>query len=451
MKGILFILPVLLSKLCFSQDISFSVSSLPSMPEPVANNAVTSAYSGDTLCVYSFCGIDSTKTPAGIHLKAWRYNTVSEVWSQLPDVPDATGNGKIAAGASTVDNKIYLIGGYYVADNFSEESSNDVHVFNPETNSWEADGAPIPVPIDDHVQAVWNGTHIYVITGWSDNQNVANVQIYTPVNDLWLEGTSTPDNSDYKVFGGSGDILGNTIYYHGGVRSSFGFFPTAEVRKGVINPENPLEIEWEILGDSELGTTYRAAAISIPTANSVYWFGGSQLGYNFDGIDYNGTGPVAPLGIIKAHNIFTEEVINQAPLNNQTFFELSMDLRGIARLTSVQSEEENGEFSAVICGGMHGGAEVNNRVFKISSDNVVHVQEQNEDEWFKFRIDVNQLNYASKRSMSKLTLIDIFGREINQFNPVKEGSINLSELNKGVYFLSSISHDNERVCVKLKI
>ena len=338
-----------------------------------------------------------------------------------------------------------------MADNFSEESSNDVHVFNPETNSWEADGAPIPVPIDDHVQAVWNGTHIYVITGWSDNQNVANVQIYTPVNDLWLEGTSTPDNSDYKVFGGSGDILGNTIYYHGGVRSSFGFFPTAEVRKGVINPENPLEIEWEILGDSELGTTYRAAAISIPTANSVYWFGGSQLGYNFDGIDYNGTGPVAPLGIIKAHNIFTEEVINQAPLNNQTFFELSMDLRGIARLTSVQSEEENGEFSAVICGGMHGGAEVNNRVFKISSDNVVHVQEQNEDEWFKFRIDVNQLNYASKRSMSKLTLIDIFGREINQFNPVKEGSINLSELNKGVYFLSSISHDNERVCVKLKI
>jgi len=62
------------------------------MPEPVANNAVVSAMCGDTLCVYSFCGIDETKTPAGIHLKSWRYNTVTQVWSQLADVPDDTGN-----------------------------------------------------------------------------------------------------------------------------------------------------------------------------------------------------------------------------------------------------------------------------------------------------------------------------------------------------------------------
>lgn len=209
------------------------------MPEPVANNAVVSAMCGDTLCVYSFCGIDETKTPAGIHLKAWRYSTETQLWTQLPDVPDDTGNGKIAAGASVVNNKIYVIGGYYVGNDFSEESSDDVHVFNPETNEWEEDGAIIPVPIDDHVQAVWDESLIYIVTGWSDTGNVPDVQIYNSSDNIWLQGTATPNNSNYKVFGGSGDIIGNRIIYHGGVRGGFGFFPTAEVRVGNINLLSP--------------------------------------------------------------------------------------------------------------------------------------------------------------------------------------------------------------------
>ena len=51
---------------------------LSGMPEPVANNAVTHGCCGDTLCAYSFTGIDSTLTPSVIHLKAWRYNTVNQ-------------------------------------------------------------------------------------------------------------------------------------------------------------------------------------------------------------------------------------------------------------------------------------------------------------------------------------------------------------------------------------
>ena len=143
----------------FASDVSFAQpgwtwTQLPSMPEPVGNNAVTHGYSGDSLCVYSFTGIDSTLTPEGIHLKSWRYNTVSQEWMELPYVPDF--QGKIAAGASTVGNLIYVVGGYYVNPNFTEESSDDIHIFDPETNSWLADGALIPVPIDDHVQAVYN-------------------------------------------------------------------------------------------------------------------------------------------------------------------------------------------------------------------------------------------------------------------------------------------------------
>ena len=48
------------------------------------------------------------------------------------------------------------------------------------------------------------------------------------------------------------------------------------------------------MGESEQGNKYRAAALAIPSAHSVFWIGGSSLGYNFDGIDYNGTGGVEP-------------------------------------------------------------------------------------------------------------------------------------------------------------
>jgi len=415
-------------------QITFNISELPSMPEPVANNAVTSAYCGDSLCVFSFCGIDSTKTPAGIHLKAWRYNTVSEVWSSLPDVPDDTGNGKIAAGASTVNNKIYLVGGYYVEDNFSELSSDDVHVFNPETNSWEPDGAFIPVSIDDHIQAVWNEELIYIVTGWSDNQNVSDVQIYNPELDSWTIGTSTPENSDYKVFGGSGDIVGNTIFYHGGVRSGFSFLPTSDVRKGTINPEAPEEIEWELLGESELGNTYRAGAISLSYANAVYWIGGSQLGYNFDGIDYNGTGGVAPANRIIGHNYFSPELMFEASVNNVTDSPLPMDLRGVARLSTLEDESQ-GNHSSVICGGMLSDQEVTDKVFLVSTDNAVSVYEEQEID-FSFSILKDQLEFSSSEEIMKIELFDLLGRSVlvqNFRNSV--GNISLNSIKTGVYVL----------------
>ena len=152
-----------------------------------------------------FAGIDETKAYSGIHKKAFRYNTQTQIWDEIAELP--SGNGRIAAGASLVKNKIYIIGGYHVASNYNEVSSNKVHVFDPESNTYEADGTPIPLAIDDQVQAVWRDSLIYVISGWSNTANVANVQIYNPSSDTWSNGTSLPNSSNYKVFGGSGSIF----------------------------------------------------------------------------------------------------------------------------------------------------------------------------------------------------------------------------------------------------
>ena len=110
------------------------------MPEAVSNNAVVAAPVDGTMYVYSFSGIDSTKIWSGIHKKAWRYNTQTQIWEAIPELP--SGNGRIAAGASLIKDKIYIIGGYEVFPNGSEVSYDQVHIYDPATNSYLPDGTP---------------------------------------------------------------------------------------------------------------------------------------------------------------------------------------------------------------------------------------------------------------------------------------------------------------------
>lgn len=194
------------------------------MPMRISNNAVTHADINGQPFVFSFGGIDTSKIYSGITLHSFKYDVNGDNWSEIAPLP--SGQPRIASAASTVKNKIYIMGGYSVASNGSETSSNKVVIYNPTTNNYEPDGANILTAIDDHVQCVWKDSLIYVITGWINFTNVSYVQIYNPSNDTWLFGTPLPSSSDYKVFGGSGTIIGDTIYYLGGAVSIGNFYAT---------------------------------------------------------------------------------------------------------------------------------------------------------------------------------------------------------------------------------
>ena len=348
MKYLLLSIALLIPFIGGTQSISWTT--LANMPERVSNNAVTAAVVNGVTYVYSFAGIDDTKDWGGVHLKSFRYNTEQGEWEVIPSLPDPDG-GKIAAAASTVKHKIYIIGGYHVASNYTETSSNKVHVYNPETNTYEADGADIPVAIDDHVQAVWRDSLIYVISGWSNTANVRDVQIYNPTTDTWQAGTPVANSSSWKVFGGSGMIVGDTIYYAGGAKSIGNFGPTTYFRKGVINPDDPTEITW--MGESN------NTALGYRMAGAVFegqpiWFGGSLDTYNFDGIAYNGSGGVAPLGRLLAYNPENEQLTAYDGVIDPV-----MDLRGIAQISDHQY---------IIAGGMMQGQEVSKQTQLITID-----------------------------------------------------------------------------------
>ncbi|MGB1031814.1 MAG: Kelch repeat-containing protein [Flavobacteriales bacterium] len=337
---------------------------LPDMPEAVSNNAVVEAISNDTLCVYSFCGIDSTLTPQGIHLKTFKYNTQSQIWAELEGAPDL--QGKIAAGASYINGLIYLVGGYYVESDFSEESSNHIHCFDPNTDSWMPDAAPIPLPIDDHVQATYTDSLIYVVTGWSNSGNVADVQIFNTNSNSWFIGSPTPNNSLYKAFGPSGVIIGNEIYYHGGVSGGFSFNANSRLRKGTIDPTDPYSIEWETLEDSPGADGYRSAATSYN--DRLFWIGGAGTAYNFDALAYSNNAVVEPEARILTYysgtSIWEDNYGSPYPV---------MDMRGIAKVSDNEW---------IICGGIGVNQESLKSTYKLTYDESVSVEEKiNEFNW----------------------------------------------------------------------
>ena len=266
-------------------------TALAPLPMPTSNHALCAAEVNGLWNVYAFGGITSGLQESDIHRNAFRYDVAANSWSVLPDVPDTL--GKIASAASVVGDTAYVIGGYHVFPGPPFElSSNRVHRLDLSTNTWMPNGANIPVAIDDQVQAVWRDSLIYVIAGWSNTTNVANVQVYDPAHDQWSVGTPVPNNAQYKAFGASGVIIGDTIFYHGGASTGANFPAQDRLRIGVIDPLVPTSITWLPAVSGTLGARYRSGAIVVD--GTPVWLGGSAVSYNYDVVAYNGSGVVPP-------------------------------------------------------------------------------------------------------------------------------------------------------------
>lgn len=398
---------------------------LATMPERVSNNAVASATVNGVPYIYSFSGIDSTKAWSGIHLKSYRYNTTQDSWQRIADLPDPNG-GKIAAGASTINNKIYIIGGYHVASNLNETTSAKVHIYDPETNTYLPDGANIPKAVDDHVQAIYRDSLIFLVSGWSNFNNVRDVQIYDPANDTWQVGTPIPNGAKWRVFGGSGTIIGDTLYYAGGAGNWNGsnFPPTTYLRKGYINPENPTDITW-IGEDKPLAKGYRMAAGQFE--NKAIWIGGSDVTYNFDGIAYNNSGGVSPLSRVSLY---------EPPNGNITqFFDMTptiMDLRGLSQISNNQY---------IIAGGMETEQAVSNKAFLIHIEQLTNHKEISLLE--KTTVFPNPASHnlsISKSGDYQIKLVDIVGKVHLEDECSDDSHLNITDLNNGIYFLQIIEN-----------
>ncbi len=315
-------------------------SGAPPLPAPVTNNAVAAWSDGTTTTVYSFLGLDSTKVWSGLTNRAFAWTVGGPGWREIEPVP---GPGRLAATAQTVGNRVYVFGGYTVAEDGSERSVSNVDVFDPSSGSWSG-AAPMPVPVDDAVSGVWRDSLIYLVSGWHDTDNVSNVQIYDPASDTWHQATPIPGR---PVFGHTGGLAGNTIVYVDGARRSDGpirYRLEFSSWRGEIDPRNPTQISWRAITKHPGPALYRAAAVAV--GSNVIFAGGTGNAYNYNGIGYDGI-PSRPLD-----TVFAFDVESRAWRVLPSLAVPSMDHRGIVLAGGL----------LVIVGGMVGEQVVANRV-----------------------------------------------------------------------------------------
>lgn len=261
---------------------------IPPLPEPVTNNAVASVTIGKREMLVSFAGLGPGKEFADTHAHTWVFSSDSGQWSQGPDVPN--GEGRLAAVATAIGDRIYVFGGYSVAADGAEVSTPYTHAFDPVALKFNA-LSPMPVPVDDAVAVAFANRYIYLISGWHDFGNVNLVQRYDTQSDRWSQATPTPGPS---VFGHAGGIVDNTIVYCDGVairarqNERREFEAVSDCYLGIIDASDSRQIDWRVLPPHPGMARYRMAAAGVAQLNGVLFIGGSDNPYNYNGIGYDG-------------------------------------------------------------------------------------------------------------------------------------------------------------------
>ncbi len=408
----------------FTSMAQLTVQTIGQLPEKVSNNAVCEGYINGRPYLFSFGGIDESLSHSGIHLKCYGYDILEDTSFLLPDLPDTL--GKIASAASRIDNIIYIAGGYHVYASGGEKSSSRLHRFDINNRTFLSDAADIPVPIDDHVQGVWRDSLLFIITGWSETTNVTDVQIYDPITDQWSVGTSIPNQNQYKSFGSSGIIIGDTIYYFGGASSGSGFPIQHQLRIGIIDPINPTNISWSFYSPDLSTKGYRMACALIK--GSPHWIGGSLNTYNYNGLAYDGSGD-SPLA---NRDLFYNQIDSSW---NKTFTsEIPMDLRGVASLN---------DSVVYLAGGMLSGRTVTNNIYRLEWNGIPTGLSPQIESSFRFNIFPNpgngiiQITFNDSQESEKMIRVyDIRGQEVKSWNcDMRATAFDASLLGPGLYIV----------------
>jgi N-acetylneuraminic acid mutarotase len=340
LKPLLFLL-VASTVLLFAADSKFQP-----LPASLSNNAVAVLKTRGQLLGFSFMGIGSKKTWDDISNAAYSLDMESGKWSELRPVPGTA--GRIAAGAVGAREHAFLFGGYVVDAQGNETTVSDVNVYEPLTEHWFR-GADIPVPVDDFVIGVNRDRYIYLVGGWSKTDAVRDVQVYDAEKNRWLKGTPLPGT---PVFGHAGSVADDTIIYVDGARRNPAgdkpkFVASDECWMGKIDHHDPAKIVWTKLPNHPGVARYRIAAGGSEKDDKVYFSGGTDNPYNFNGVGYDGK-PSEPVLTTFDFNLRTSkwEAINEHTPNP------TMDHRGLI----VTSQ------GLLIVGGMEGGQHVTSRV-----------------------------------------------------------------------------------------
>jgi N-acetylneuraminic acid mutarotase len=305
------LVPAFLGILLAATLLSAEEVKLSPLPAPISNNAVVMTRAGKESRIFSFMGIGSKKTWDAITNKSFAMDLPTGKWTEVRAVPGVA--GRLAASAAALKDQIILIGGYVVDGQGGETTVSDVNIYYPDEDRWYR-AEDTPTPVDDSVLGVYRDRYLYLVSGWSKTDPTRKVQIYDAEKNKWMEGTPIPGT---PVFGHAGALLGDTIVYiDGAYKNPNGpnpkYVSSSECWMGKISKADLTKIEWTKLPDHPGSARYRIAAGASEKDSKIYFSGGTDNPYNYNGIGYNGQ-PSEPSPVTFAFNLKTGkwETINE--------------------------------------------------------------------------------------------------------------------------------------------
>lgn len=272
------------------------------LPAAVSNNAVALVERRDRAIVYSFNGLVDGKTWEDVTSAAFACDIELGACREIGGPP--VREGRLASAATTLGGKVYLLGGYSVAEDGTEVSTPEVFAYDPNTEVY-ARRADMPVPVDDSVAFAYAERYIYLVSGWHDDGNVSLVQVFDTEENRWFRATDYPGA---PVFGHAGGAVGGRFVVADGVavvgeeggKRKFG--AVDEAWFGEIDADDPAKIAWRRLPPHPGGPLYRMAAAGDEAHGRILFYGGGDNPYNYDGVGYDGA-PSKPSARLFAYDL----------------------------------------------------------------------------------------------------------------------------------------------------
>ena len=297
-----------------------TAEAVATLPTPHANNAVAVVPGDDSAVFYSFNGLKPGKTHEDVSSAAFACVMPGGACREIAGPPVA--EGRLASTAVFLFDRIFLFGGYSVAEDGTEVSTPEVFSFDPETETYQR-RADMPTPVDDAVAFHYANRYIYLVSGWHDDGNVSLVQVFDSWEDTWFRATDYPGA---PVFGHSGGAAGGKFVIADGVavigkdengRRKFGGVDEAWL--GEIDENDPALILWAKLPSHGAAPLYRMAATGEggeAAKPRIVFYGGGDNPYNYNGIGYDGAPSEA------------SDLLFAFDLENETWVEIGRSGRG---------------------------------------------------------------------------------------------------------------------------
>lgn len=277
---------VVLAVLSLPHAAPVVIAQVAPLPAPVSNNAVAIVKSGKHEGIYSFMGIGAKKTWDSITNAAFVMDTSTGKWTELRSVPGPA--GRIGASAIGARGQVLLLGGYTVDGQGGEITVADFSVFEPVGHKWFR-GTDLPIAVHDAVVGIYRDRYLYVIGGGSKQDAISTVQVYDIEKNKWQEATPTPG---VPVSGHAGGLVDDAIVYVDGVHKNAAgtrsYVTSDECWMGKIDHKDITKIQWTQLPEHPGTARYRIGAGASEKEHKIYFSGGSDTAYDYNGIGYDG-------------------------------------------------------------------------------------------------------------------------------------------------------------------